>query len=127
MFRSSMRSSSVSSLFTSLSMLLILKIIKIFKKILSSIVVMWQHTFSMPVMLTVWRRELKFPPYIFEESSNTKFHENPYSWNRVVPSGETNGHRLSSDSFSAILGARLAIGHDCFIPHPFTIITYQSK
>ena len=40
MFRSSMTSSSGSSLFTSLSMLLILKIIKIFKKY---IVVMWQH------------------------------------------------------------------------------------
>jgi len=25
--------------------------------VLSSIVVMWQHMFSMPVMLTVWRRE----------------------------------------------------------------------
>ena len=35
-------------------MLLILKIIKIFKKVLSSIVVMWQHMFSMPVMRTVW-------------------------------------------------------------------------
>jgi predicted phosphohydrolase len=51
MFRSSMRSSSVSSLFISLSMLLILKIIKIFKKYYQSIVVMWQHMFSMPVML----------------------------------------------------------------------------
>ena len=55
MFRSSMRSSSGSTLFTSLSMLLILKIIKIFKKYYQSIVVMWQHMFSMPVMLTVWR------------------------------------------------------------------------
>ena len=35
MFRSSMRSSSGSSLFISLSMLLILKTIKIFKKVLS--------------------------------------------------------------------------------------------
>jgi hypothetical protein len=38
--------------------LLILKIIKIFKKYYQSIVVMWQHMFSMPVMRTVWRREL---------------------------------------------------------------------
>jgi hypothetical protein len=39
-------------------MLLILKIIKIFKKYCQSIVVMWQHMFSVPVMCTVWRREL---------------------------------------------------------------------
>ena len=56
MFRSSMRSSSGRSLLTSLSMLLILKIIKIFKNYYQSIVVMWQHMFSMPVMSTVWRR-----------------------------------------------------------------------
>jgi hypothetical protein len=55
MFRSSMRSSSESSLFISLSMLLILKTIKIFKKYYKSIVVMWQRMFSMPVMRTVWR------------------------------------------------------------------------
>jgi hypothetical protein len=58
MFRSSMRSSSESSLFISLSMLLILKIIKIFKKCYQSIVVMWQHMASVPVMCTVWRRVL---------------------------------------------------------------------
>jgi hypothetical protein len=44
MFRSSMRSSLGSSLFISLSMLLMLKTIKIFKKYYQSIVVMWQHT-----------------------------------------------------------------------------------
>ena len=60
MFRSSMRSSSGSSLFISLSKLLILKTIKIFKKYYQSIVVMWQHMFNMPVMRTVWRRELDF-------------------------------------------------------------------
>jgi hypothetical protein len=53
-----MRSSSGSSLFISLSMLLILKIIKIFKKYYQSFLVMWQHMFSVPVMRTVWRREL---------------------------------------------------------------------
>ena len=63
MFRSSMRSSSGSSLFTSLSMLLILKIIKIFKNYYQSIVVTWQHMFSMHVMLTVWRRELESRHY----------------------------------------------------------------
>ena len=53
MFRSSMRSSSGSSLFTSLSLLLILKIIKIFKKYYHP---SWlcQRMFSMPVMRTVW-------------------------------------------------------------------------
>ena len=58
MFRSSMRSSSGSSLFISLSNLRILKTIKIFRKYYQSIVVIWQHMFSMPVMRTVWRCEL---------------------------------------------------------------------
>jgi hypothetical protein len=58
MFRSSMRSSSGSCLFISLSMQLILKIIKIFKKYYQSIVVVWQHMFSVPVTRTVWRCEL---------------------------------------------------------------------
>jgi hypothetical protein len=58
MFRSSMRSSSGVFLFISLSMLLILKIIKILKKCFHSVVVMWQHMSSLPVMCTVWRREL---------------------------------------------------------------------
>jgi hypothetical protein len=59
MFRSSKRSSSGSSLFISLSMVLILKIIKIFKKYYQSIVVMWHRMFSVPVMCTVWRRALR--------------------------------------------------------------------
>jgi hypothetical protein len=58
MFRSPMRSSSGSSLFISMSMLLILKIIKTLKKYYQSIVVMWQRMFSMPVIRTVWRRAL---------------------------------------------------------------------
>jgi hypothetical protein len=40
-------------------MLLILKIIKIFKKCYHSVVVMWQHMSSVPVMRIVWRRELE--------------------------------------------------------------------
>jgi len=63
MFRSSMRSSSGRSLFISLSMLLILKTIKIFKKYYQFIVVMWQHIFSMHVMRTVWSRELDLKDY----------------------------------------------------------------
>jgi hypothetical protein len=66
MFRSFMRSSSGSSLFVSLSMLLILKIIKILKKYCQSIVVMWQHMFSVPVMRTVWRRELDSTQYALQ-------------------------------------------------------------
>ena len=54
-----MRSSSGSSLFISLSKLLILKTIKIFKKYYQSIAVMWQHMFSMRVMRTVWNCELE--------------------------------------------------------------------
>jgi hypothetical protein len=57
-----MTSSSGSSLFISLSMLLTLKIIKIFKKYYQSIVVIWQHMFSVPVMRTVWRGELDGSP-----------------------------------------------------------------
>jgi hypothetical protein len=56
MFRSSMISSSGSYLFISLSMLLILKIIKIFKSTINSSW-LWQHMFSVPVTRTVWRRE----------------------------------------------------------------------
>ena len=63
MFRSSMRSSSGSSLFISLSKLLILKIIKIFKKYYQSTVVMWQHMFSVPVMRTVRLREQEYQEY----------------------------------------------------------------
>ena len=40
-------------------MLLILKIIKIFKRYYQSIVVMWQHMFNMPVMRTVWRHTVR--------------------------------------------------------------------
>jgi hypothetical protein len=58
MFRSSVRSSSGRTLFISLSMLLILKTIKIFKKYYQSIVVMWQRMFNTPVIRTVWRRAL---------------------------------------------------------------------
>jgi hypothetical protein len=60
-------------------MLLILKIIKIFKKCYRSVVVMWQHMFSVPVMCTVWRRELdtdkeinkKLPEDDLTEDQNT--------------------------------------------------------
>jgi hypothetical protein len=43
--------------------LLILKIIKIFKKCYHSVVVMWQHMSSVPVMRTVWSRELDSTQY----------------------------------------------------------------
>jgi len=36
-------------------------------------------------------RKLEFFRHIFEKSSNVKFHENPSSWSRVVPCGQTDG------------------------------------
>jgi len=54
MFRSSMRSSSGSSLFIYLSMFADIKKFKIFKKYYQSNVVMWQRMFSVPVMRTLW-------------------------------------------------------------------------
>jgi hypothetical protein len=66
MFRSSMRSSSGSSLFISLSMLMILKTITLFQEYYQSIEVMWQRMFSMPVMRTVWTRALDCSPAHFK-------------------------------------------------------------
>jgi hypothetical protein len=71
MFRSFMRSSSGSFLFIPLSMLLILKIIKIFKMCYHSVVVMWQHMSSVSVMRTVWRRELDWMGWC-EKTSESK-------------------------------------------------------
>ena len=95
MFRSSMRSSSGSSLFTSLSMLLILKTIKIFKKYYQPNVVVWQHMFSVPVMRTVRRRELdsrvkgyaneiKFENHCLR---NNKTSVCPSAWSNSAPTG----------------------------------------
>ena len=36
--------------------------------------------------------KLEFSGRVFEKSSRIKFHENPFSGCRVVPSGRTNGH-----------------------------------
>jgi len=36
--------------------------------------------------------KIKFSRQIFEKYSNTKFHENPSSGNRLVPSGQTDRH-----------------------------------
>jgi hypothetical protein len=58
MFRSSMRSSSGSFFVYFLVDVADIKIIKIFKTCYHSVVVMWQHMSSVPVMRTVWRREL---------------------------------------------------------------------
>jgi hypothetical protein len=35
--------------------------------------------------------KLGFSRQAFEKSSNIKFHENPSSWSRVVPRGQTDG------------------------------------
>jgi predicted patatin/cPLA2 family phospholipase len=77
MFRSSMRSSSGSSLFISLLMLLILKNVKIFKKYYQSIVVIWQRMFNMPVMRTVWRRALDW--MLFVSIQHSVQHTSPHS------------------------------------------------
>jgi hypothetical protein len=56
-------------------MLLILKIIKIFKKCYHSVVVMWQHMSSVPVMRTVWRHELIFNISNIDKEINKKLPE----------------------------------------------------
>ena len=38
--------------------------------------------------------KLESPPQIFEEYSNTKFHENPFNGSRVVPVGRTDMTKL---------------------------------
>ena len=57
-------------------MLLILKIIKIFKKYYQSNVFMWQHMFSVPVMRTVRRCEQDVSPaHIFDKEINKELPE----------------------------------------------------
>jgi hypothetical protein len=40
---------------------------------------------------------LEFSRQIFEKNSNIKYYENPYSWNQVVPWGQTDGKRDGND------------------------------
>jgi hypothetical protein len=56
-------------------MFLILKTIKLFKKYYQSIVVMWQHMFSMPVTHTVWRRALNWTEVQFDKEINKELPE----------------------------------------------------
>jgi hypothetical protein len=52
--------------------------------------------------------KLECPRQIFEKSSNIKFHENPYSGNRIGPCGRTYRHKWRSWlSLFAILRTRL--------------------
>jgi len=48
--------------------------------------------------------KLEFSPQIFEEYSNIKLYENPFSGSRVVPCGgmhgRTDGHNEANSSFS---------------------------
>jgi hypothetical protein len=62
-------------------MLLILKIIKIFKKCYHSVVVMWQYMSSVPVMRIVWRRELDSPdsPQNFSMQHYSKFQQSLFN------------------------------------------------
>jgi hypothetical protein len=75
-------------------MLLILKIIKIFKKCYHSVVVMWQHMSSVPVMRTVWRRESKL-----ESKCTVK------RWNLQVPINfeEILNNAIGSTQFSTYI------------------------
>jgi len=43
-----------------------------------------KYLFSCPILM-----KLEFPRQFFEKYSNIKFHENPPSGSRVVPSGQT--------------------------------------
>jgi len=54
----------------------------------SQIMVLMQSTrFSCQILMRI-----EFSPHIFEQCSNIKFHENPYSRSRVVPCGQTDRH-----------------------------------
>ena len=45
--------------------------------------------------------KLEFSRQIFEKKhSNVKFHENPSSWSRVVPRGQTDRHDEAKNRFS---------------------------
>jgi hypothetical protein len=48
------------------------------------LVFMWSSRYSCQISI-----KLDFSRQIFEKCSNTKFHENPYSWSRVVPCAQT--------------------------------------
>ena len=61
--------------------------------------------------------KLEFSRQIFEQSSNAKFHENPSSGNRVVPSGQTDGrtdmtmHIVAFRNFASAPQIRYYIRH----------------
>ena len=63
-------------------------------------------------------RKLEFFRHIFEKSSNVKFHENPSSWSRVVPCGQTDG-----EADLTKLTVLLAILRRCLKSEYFQIIT----
>jgi hypothetical protein len=44
--------------------------------------------------------KLEYSRQIFEKYANIKFHENPSSWSRVVPCGETDRHDEANSRFS---------------------------
>ena len=50
--------------------------------------------------------KLEFSRQIFEKYSNIKFHENPYSGNRVVPCGQTDRHDEANSRFTHYLRTR---------------------
>jgi hypothetical protein len=44
--------------------------------------------------------KLKFFRQMFQKSSNTKFHEIPSSWSRVIPRGQADIHDEANNRFS---------------------------
>ena len=56
------------------------------------LVFMYSTRYSCTVLV-----ELKYSRQIFEQTFNTKFHENPPSGSRVVPFGRTNGRTDKRD------------------------------
>jgi len=60
-----------------------------------------------PQVLWDFNQNLNFLDRLSEKYTNMKFHENPSSWSRVVPCGQTDGHDKAKQSFFAILRTRL--------------------
>jgi hypothetical protein len=55
---------------------------------------------------------LEFSRQIFEKSSNIKFHENPYSGSRVVPSGRTDRQTDMTKLIIAFRNFEKALKHE---------------
>jgi hypothetical protein len=54
--------------------------------------------------------KFEFSRQIFEESSSTKFHQNPSNGSRVVPCGQTDGHDEADSRFSQFIESLQKVG-----------------